>query len=190
MNGAKLWVAAAAAGGLILAACGGSAANTTQAAGGPAAQATAAATAPSKVPLILQSDTVLGSANLSKAEAATQTCVRNSRYAHNEEIVWRVRVFDPATGQQMDNSSLDSVVVQLADGTKLNAKYGGHPGTNPTDHFWAVSWTVPASYPTGELDYQIVATAKDGRTGSFLPFLVSPSMIQITADVHPTATGS
>ena len=189
MNGSKWLVVAVAAGGLMLAACGGSStAATAQAAAAPAAQT--AATASTKVPLILQSDTVLGSTNLTKAESATLSCVRNSRYAHNEEIVWRTRVFDPATGQQMDDSMLASVVVQLADGTKLNAKFSGHPGSQATDHFWAVSWTVPADYPTGELDYQVSATGKDGRTGSFIPFNVSPSLLQITADVHPTASGS
>jgi hypothetical protein len=180
MKGTRYFAVAAALGGLILTACGGSAANTAQAAA-PAATAAAPA-ASAKVPLILQSDTVLGSTNLTKAEAATETCVRDSRYAHNQEIVFRTRVFDPTTGQPMDDSTLASVVVKLADGTTLNAKYSGHGGTtaNPADHFWAVSWVVPANYPTGELDYQVIATAKDGRTGNFLPFLVSPSLIQIT----------
>jgi hypothetical protein len=183
-----VWGARAATAALV-AACGGSAAPAGQAPasqGGGAAPAAQATAAPD---LFIHADTVLGSKNLSKDELPARSCVLNSRYAHNEEIVWRIRVLDPRTGKPMDDKALQSVVVQLADGTALNARYGPHPHDNPTDHFWAVSWDVPPTYPTGTLDYKITATAADGRQGTFVPFDVAPSKVTITSAVHPVAAG-
>ena len=72
----------------------------------------------------------------------------------------------------------------------LKMTYGAHPKTNPVDYFWAVSFTVPATYPTGTLPYTIVATAPDGRSGTFAPLNVAPSLLTITSAVHSLASPS
>ena len=59
----------------------------------------------------------------------------------------------------MDDKALKSVVVTLNDGQTFNARYGGHPGTNPTDFFWSTAWAIPANYPTGSVPYQVTATS-------------------------------
>jgi hypothetical protein len=149
----------------------------------------ATASAPTAAPtahvnLFLTADTVLGSTNLTDAEkAAGLTCVQRNLYAHNEEIVWRARVIDPATGEPLDDQALSSVVVELPD-QNLTMSYGGHPHTNPVDYFWTVSFDIPEGYPTGTLDYDIVATSSDGRTGTFEPFPVSPSLLTVTSDIR------
>ena len=43
-----------------------------------------------------------------------------------EKVVWRIRVLDPA-GQEVDGKGLRSLVVELPDGQKLDAKFGPHP---------------------------------------------------------------
>ena len=53
-------------------------------------------------------------------------CVLANQFKRKEAVAWRIRVLDQ-TGQQMDNITLKSVVVELSDGQKLNAKFGGHP---------------------------------------------------------------
>ncbi len=138
--------------------------------------------------LFVQADTVLGAVNLTGPEMQTKVCVQSSRFAHNEDIVFRMRVMDPQTGQPMDDSTLQSVTVQLGDGTVLEARYGPHPGASPTDYFWAIGWIVPPGYPSGTLDFQIIATANDGRTGSFMPFNVGSSLLTITDQVRPVPT--
>src|SRR5882757_11476587 len=64
-------------------------------------------------------------------------CVLANQFKRKEAVAWRIRILDQ-TGQQMDDMTLKSVVVELSDGQKLNAKFGGHPprGT-PTDFFWS-----------------------------------------------------
>jgi len=134
--------------------------------------------------LFVDVDTVLGPTNLTDAEKPTRTCVQASRFAHNEEVVWRVKVIDPVTGKPMDDTTLASIQVKLPDQT-LDLHYGGHPKSTPVDFFWTVGWDVPADYPTGTVDYTVVATAKDGRTGEYNQFKVALAMLTVTNDVRP-----
>jgi plastocyanin len=119
--------------------------------------------------LIVQSDSVTGSG-----------CFQTN-YAHRGELfVFRIRVVDPVTGEDMDDTLLDTVTVVLPDGQTFDAHYGGHPGgSSPTDYFWATAWEVPLNYPTGQLTYQVEATAADGRTGEYHQFNVGSSVMQI-----------
>lgn len=159
--------------GVVLVACSqGSSSNTS----GPSGAA--------ELPLFVQADTVVGGVNLASDEPS---CVQASQFQRNEEIVWRTKVFDSATGQPLDDSALASVQVKLADQT-LTMKYGDHPHDTPTDSFWSVSFTIPADYPTGALAYTVVATASDGRTGTFEQLNSNPSLLTITSAVHPVAS--
>ncbi len=107
-------------------------------------------------------------------------CVLTSQFKRGDQVVWRIRVLDPATGQGLDNKALKSVQVQLPDGQTFNARYGAHPpkGT-PTDHFWSVSWKVPADYPTGSFSYTVHAAAQDGRSASWQPFKMALSQLTV-----------
>ncbi len=107
-------------------------------------------------------------------------CVLTSQFKRGDMVVWRVRVLDPGTGQGLDDKALKSVQVQLADGQKFAAKYGGHPPKGaPTDHFWSVAWRVPSDYPTGSLSYTVNAAAQDGRSATWQPFKMAPSQLTV-----------
>jgi hypothetical protein len=110
--------------------------------------------------------------------------VQNNRFARNEAIVWRVKVFDPITGEPMDDTMLESVQVVLPD-QALDMRYGPHPRDTPADFFWTLGWDIPEDYPTGELAYTVSATSTDGRTGTYEQFGVSPARLIITEEVRP-----
>ena len=129
------------------------------------------------LPLILHADTVRGDLNLSQEELVANLCVQRSRFNPGEHIVWRIRVYDPQLATAMDNVALDSVQVVFDDGQLFEAVYAGHQ----KDFFWTTSWVIPEDYPTGSLGHQIVAKAKDGRTGEFVPFTVSYALLTIVA---------
>ncbi|HZU90865.1 MAG TPA: hypothetical protein VE993_16565 [Stellaceae bacterium] len=108
-------------------------------------------------------------------------CVLNSRFMRKEQVVWRIRVLD-ASGKQLDDKDLKSVVVELSDGQKFPAHFGGHPSkAHPTDHKWSATWTIPADYPTGSFNYKVIATALDGTTQSWEPFNTKPSHLTVIA---------
>src|SRR5256885_7427634 len=53
-------------------------------------------------------------------------CVLSNQFKRLEKVVWRIRVLD-AAGQSLDDKGLKSVVVELPDGQKLDAKFDRHP---------------------------------------------------------------
>ncbi len=137
--------------------------------------------------LVLTTDTVQGSKNVPDNQKADHSCVLSSRYPRNSQIVFRSKIVDPATGDLMDDQALASVQVQLANGQKIDMKYGAHPKNPPNEYFWTGSWVVPKDAPTGSLNYTIVATAKDGRTGQYKPIVSATSLPTITDEVYADA---
>ncbi len=113
-------------------------------------------------------------------------CVLSNRFMRKEQVAWRIRVQD-ATGKQLDDKSLKSLVVELTDGQKFTAHFGGHPPNAPTDHLWSTSWVIPADYPTGSFNYKVVATAADGTTQTWEPVNVKPSLLTVVAGTFEPA---
>ena len=108
-------------------------------------------------------------------------CVLANQFKRKEAVAWRIRVFDQ-TGAQADDKVLKSVVVELSDGQKIPARFGGHPprGT-PTDFFWSLHWVIPENYPTGSLSYKVVATDMAGNPQTWEPFKRQPTQLTIIA---------
>jgi hypothetical protein len=127
-------------------------------------------------PLIVEGDIVRGA----QQGAPGPACVLNGQFKHLEKVVWRFRVHDQ-TGKALDDKGVKSLVVELPDGKKFEARYGGHGGTPPVDTFWTATWIVPADYPNGSLTYKTVATGDDGATATWQPFLSKPSQLQVVA---------
>lgn len=115
------------------------------------------------------------------ADTVGQGCVRLSRYVNDgdDAVVFRIKVYDPATGEAMDDTTLKSVVVSLADGQSFEADYAGHGRPEPTDFFWATAWEIAKGYPTGTMPFEVTATAIDGRTGEFTEVNVATSLLAI-----------
>ena len=110
-------------------------------------------------------------------------CVLNNQFKRQEKVVWRIRVLDDA-GKSLDDKGIKSLVVELPDGQKLNAKYGPHPppAQGPaTDFFWTAIWIIPTSYPSGTFAYKVVATDFDGKSQAWEPFKRAPSQLMVVA---------
>ncbi len=157
----------------------------------PEKPAAAAAPASTATKLILAADLVQGSKNIPTAQAALKSCSLQSRFPRNSEMVWRIRVYDPRTGNLMDKTGLSKVEVKLANGKNLDADFGPHPKDPPNESYWTASWVVPKDAPTGTLKFTVAATATDGRTGAYEPFAVVaslPSILdEVLADAPPKA---
>jgi hypothetical protein len=131
-------------------------------------------------PLFIAADMVTGPGG------SGPICVLRNQFMRKETVAWRIRVQD-ATGKQLDDKGLKSVVVALSDGQKFPARFGDHPPKEPTDHLWSTSWSIPEDYPTGSFNYKVVATALDGSTQSWEPVNVKPSLLTVIAGTFEPA---
>jgi hypothetical protein len=120
------------------------------------------ADAQSSAPLFIAADMVRG------PDGSGPVCVLSSQFIRQERVAWRIRVQDQ-TGKELDDKGLTSVIVELSDGQKFPAHFGGHPPKEPTAYLWSAGWTIPDDYPTGTFNYKVVATAADGTTRSWEP---------------------
>jgi hypothetical protein len=154
----------------------------------PPPAAPAAVAGPGAAKLFLAVDMVQGSKNV-PADKKAVSCTLNNRFARNSEMVWRMRVFDPISGDLMDAPTMDKVQVKLADGQTLDAVYGTHPKDPPGEAFWTASMVLPKDHATGTLGYMVTATDKKGRIGEWKPFSTPTSQLIVLDEVWPDAAG-
>ena len=113
-------------------------------------------------------------------------CVLNNQFKRGEAVAWRTRILKP-DGTVADNNYLKSVEIELGNGQKLPAHFGGH-GMPPTDFFWSLFFTFPANFPTGSLGYKVNATMQDGSVVTWEPFTRDTTQLMIVAgDPVPAA---
>jgi hypothetical protein len=125
--------------------------------------------------LIIVHDIVIGHENNTREN----TCVLTNRFRHEQQVVWRIKVIDPLTGEEMGDDALQSVEIMMPDGQVFEAEFGPHPARDPVDDYWSFDWMVPPDYPTGIVNYTIEAVTNDGRTGEMVVFPIPASMLTI-----------
>lgn len=115
-----------------------------------------------------------------QADIVGEGCMLQSAYLNDGEAkaTFRVRVYDPLTGEQLDDEALESVTVTI-DGQEFDLSWGPHPPDTENDFFWTYGWEIFEDYPAGNVEYSITATATDGRTGEFDKFNVAPSLLTV-----------
>ena len=112
--------------------------------------------------LFFEGDIVRGA----QAGAPGPFCVLANQFRRLEKVVWRLRILDQA-GNNLDGKGLKSVVIELPDGQKMDARFGPHPPPSQgpaTDYFWTAIWIIPESYPSGTFAYKVTATDMQGQS--------------------------
>jgi hypothetical protein len=133
----------------------------------------------SRQSLIVVGDMVRSGESVTPEEAPFLACTEQNRYPQGTQVVFRMKVIDPATQQPMDPSQVQSVTLQLPDGSSPEFVY--HPlnrGMSP-DKAWIAVWSIPDDYPTGAVDLQLTATDNQGRTGAWTQFNEPDSALQV-----------
>lgn len=164
---------------LVFAACGGTGSGSAESTTAAPSAPVAAVAAPAKTFLMVDGDTARGGFNLAAEEKSWLDCVQANRFPQGSGMVFRAKVIDPLTGKALDDKSVKSVTVTLADGSVKDMQYIGRPTKAPTDYFWRFLFKVPADYPTGSFSYHIDAVGMDGRTGQYNQIQLASLMAQI-----------
>ncbi|MEE8414262.1 MAG: hypothetical protein V3R96_06895 [Dehalococcoidales bacterium] len=146
--------------------------------------------------IILAADMVRGAEGAPKGAV----CVLNNQYHRGEAVVFRVRLTDGETGDEIPANAADllaretppdreeigemtggiEAIVHLSDGQSFSLHYGAHSPDRPADYFWTTNWVVPDDYPTGTIGYYVTADWEaESKSGRFDPFNVFPNLLTI-----------
>jgi hypothetical protein len=128
-----------------------------------------AATAAQAGGLVIQSDLAIGGPG---------PCSLQSRFAPGDRVVFRAKVFDAQTGQEVRDGT---ATVMLDNGVTIQMHYDNHPPPNigpSTDQYFVGIWAIRPDAPMGIVRYTIEAAA-DGRTGTFVPFDNERSLLTV-----------
>jgi len=136
---------------------------------------TAQAQSPAQGRLFFEGDIIRGA----QPGASGPLCALNSQFKRLEKVVFRLRVLDQA-GNALDDKGLKTLVVQLPDGQKLEARYGQHPPRGEAaDYFWTAAWIIPDNYPSGSFFYKATATSTQGVTQTWEPFKIKTTQFNV-----------
>lgn len=104
--------------------------------------------------------------------APTVACIQSGVFKRGMKIVVRFEVLDTKTGKRVTDKDGANIKMILPHGEEVIARWtirGSAAALPDSAWMWDTSWDIPPDYPVGSLDYRIVVTTKDGRTGTFTP---------------------
>lgn len=115
--------------------------------------------------------------------APTVPCIQSGVFKRGMKMVVRFEVLDTKTGKRVTDKDGAAIKLVLPHGEEVLGRWtirGSAAALPDSAWMWDTSWDIPPDYPIGALDYHIVVTTKDGRTGTFTP----PIQKTATADTR------
>ncbi len=125
--------------------------------------------------LFFEGDIVRGAGPTAKGPG----CVLNSQFKRGETEIFRLRVVDSKTGDNLDDKGVKSLTLEMSNGEKFDMRFHGHPPKEPVDWFWVAGWPIRDDQPTGSFSYKITATTLAGDTVVWQPFKVKASQLTV-----------
>lgn len=100
-------------------------------------------------------------------------CVPNSVFFGGESMVWRAKIFDSSTGDELTGGQIQelgiTMQVAISDGQSVDLGYKGHPPGADFDMYFTGHLVIPDDEPTGTLAWTLTATDSLGNTATFEP---------------------
>jgi hypothetical protein len=110
-------------------------------------------------------------------------CVVDSVFKRGMKLVWRFEVYDMAAGTRLTDRDGTQVMVGLPDGSTIAARVeprapGGEIAPD-APWTWVAVWNIPPDYPLGPVDYSVLVSTPDGRSGELRPSNWGGNRLQI-----------
>ena len=135
----------------------------------PAPGPTATGSGATKLDVALYADTVNGGGL--RPIGCTQTDV----FKRGEEVVVRVWGFDLGSGKVLTIDNVENGYFSAPGVSKITLNWGAHGAAGGTVWFWTAAWTIPSSYPLGDVNLTIQFKTINGKVGKLLyPITVIP----------------
>lgn len=90
------------------------------------------------------------------------SCAPSRTFVPGMQPVFKIGVFDPATGDQLGNDALDGVGVNIDSGPTVELAWGGDAEENPAEE-WSGNWVIPEDTEPGSMSYTVEVSGGDGN---------------------------
>jgi hypothetical protein len=122
------------------------------------------------------------------AQTATTDGAINDYFAPGSTVLFRAYAVDAKTKKILQPTQVKFFYVAIPNQPNLKLKYDanakGATGLMP----WTATWSVPASYPAGTVDFKVLITTVSKRHGIFVQLPVPASQLTITNGAPPVFT--
>ncbi len=113
-------------------------------------------------------------------------CVPEGAFIPGEGVVFRVRLTDAETGEQLTRADAEehgiNVRIHVDGQSPIPAVVIPHPprGAEETD-YWTALWMIPRDYPAGNAPWEVVVSDARGRESRFTPIgqLIGFGVLQV-----------
>lgn len=122
----------------------------------------------------------------------TAGCALSNTFVRGTKMVWRAEIIDLSTGIRVMPTDGLVVKIVLPHGEERTMRFSQRGGGRVPDApwMWAGAWEIPLDYPVGTLDFSLVVTTPDERTGIFrLPYSGVQVEIIDLVSTEPVAEG-
>ena len=133
----------------------------------------AGAQAPAETPF--PSPKIVGTFVRVRTVTAPNSAYLTNFFPHGAPVVFRMFVGDNKTGHSLTNKDLRYARIAIPGQPPL--KYVGDDPLWP----WVGTWTIPADYPLGIVNFQAQVKTKTNANGSFVQMPVGTSQLTVTA---------
>ncbi len=100
----------------------------------------------------------------------------NNLFAPGETVVFQVYSGQNETGNAITNQDVKYAYIAVPGQPNLKLQYSATGGEFP----WTASWTVPANYPAGLVDFKVRFRTKAGEYGNFVQIPVTNAQLTVT----------
>jgi hypothetical protein len=113
-----------------------------------------------------------------------------SAFAPGSTVVFRAYGIDTKTGKALAAKDATYFYVTIPNQPNVKMKFDAKAPGATNRMPWTGTWTIPAAYPAGLVNFKILAKATSKRTGSFVQMPVATAQLNVTPTaVAPFAAG-
>lgn len=111
---------------------------------------------------VVTDDVIVSSSYVPENMGFVSACSPSRTFAPGMHPVFKVGVYDPATGEHLTNDDLESVTVNVEGYGSVDLAWSGDDDENPADE-WSGSWAIPEDVEAGTLNYTVEITDGDAN---------------------------
>jgi hypothetical protein len=115
------------------------------------------------------------------AQTVTTDGVMSDYFAPGNTVVFRAYAVDSKTRKVLVGKDVKYFYVKIPGQPNVKLTYTPKASVASGQYTWTGSWTVPASYSNGVVNFKVLVKSKAKRTGSFVQMPVITSQLTISA---------